>query len=357
MERLDFDNPKPVTTSIVTRAEHLTKFGGGRISREEVRKRTGDAMRRNLPTHRHCINQAEEWAIIGGGPSINDCVDDIRALKRRGVNIVSVNKSHDWLLEKGIVPWGHVLLDPKEWVADYVKRPRIDVRYFVASQCHEATFKALDGYPVFLWHAGQEFGTISEPGDYLRANWPNTPWFVIPGPTTVGLRAVHLGADMGARRFHMFGMDSSRAAGRMHGYAKDEAKDAQSGRLSVNLRGRRYVFDTNSHMARQWADLDKFVKQLPDWLKKLPPGFSMTFYGSGLIPFYAAGLKWHAKPECNEDPAKVGGYIEAAAVPNLTALLGDPFKTFTLNPEDPVNGRTTNGLHAGFGSEDMRAAG
>ncbi len=289
--------------------------GGGRIGRTEVRARAGRAMARGLPTFHECPLAAGTWAIIGGGPSIAQEVDAIRALRRGGANIVSVNKSHDWLLERGIVPWGHVLLDPKEWVADYVRRPRKDVRYFLASQCHDDTFDALKDYPVFLWHAGQDFDEGPEPNRYLRQCWPQRPWFVVPGGTTVGLRAMQLGHAMGAHRFHLFGMDSSRAAGRLHAYAKDEASDADSGTLSLRFRGKKYVFDTNSHMARQQMDFDKFIEDMP---KNFAAGvlrrdFALTVHGAGLLPFFAAMIGLHADPACNADPARVGGYVEVIA--------------------------------------------
>lgn len=294
--------------------DRLLSANGGRIDRAEVRGRAGEAMLRNLPPHIRCPNHAKEWVIVGGGPSINDNVAQIRALKRRGANVVSVNKSHDWLLGHGITPWGHVLLDPMDWVAQYVQRPRHHVNYFIASQCHKDTFEALKGYPIFLWHAGQDFEEGAEPASYLKEYWPTQPWYVVPGPTTVGLRALFLGNRLGPVRptkFHLFGFDSSRTNGKMHAYPKTEAPDARSGRLMVTRRGQRYVFDTNTHMARQWADFDKLVAEIPDHLaaNRLPKGFTITMYGSGLLPFYAAGIRWHADPACNDDPSKVGGYV------------------------------------------------
>lgn len=304
----------------------------GRIGREELRLRVESAMRRNLPTDLHCINTAKEWAVIGGGPSINDEVDTIRKLKREGVAIVSVNKSHDWLLEHGIVPWAHVLLDPKDWVADYVKRPRKDVRYFVASQCHDSVFESLKDYPVFLWHAGQDFTEdgVEEPDNYLREHWPNATWRTVPGATTVGLRTPMLGHWMpnGPDVFHMFGMDSSRMNGALHAYDKTEAKDAGQGRQSLFWKGREFRFQTNSHMAQQFMDFDKFMDNLGDHYKhgRLRKSFRMKFYGYGLLPFFAAMLKIHAVPEFNDDPSRVGGWIargESLGAMNLTPDLSD----------------------------------
>lgn len=283
----------------------------GRIDKSEVIKRAGQAMARGLPQFTRCINTAKEWAIIGGGPSINDHTRTIRKLQNRGVNIVSVNKSHDWLLEQGIVPWGHVMLDPKEWVSGYVTKPRKDVRYFVASQCHESVFDKLEGYPVFMWHAGQDFPEGPEPTSYLAQYWPHTPWYVVPGTTTVGLRATQLGHEMGADTFHLIGLDSSRRAGSLHAYYKMEALDASSGAVKLKHRGMKYRFETNSHMARQHKDFDELIKALPEHFKtgRLRPTFNTVVYGSGLLPFFAAMIGLHADPKCNENPELVGGYV------------------------------------------------
>lgn len=332
--RLDFSNLGPVIAlGEPTDAERAAieyhdakvaekkrkQHGQGRIDRAEVRARCERALKRGLLTDQHCINGSREWAVIGGGPSINNDVDKIRALKRRGVCIVSVNKSHDWLLEHGIVPWGHVLLDPKEWVAAYVKQPRLDVRYFIASQCHDSVFDKFDGYPVFLWHAGQEFPEdgVIEPNHYLQTH-AKGQWRVVGGKTTVGLRVPHLGHHIpgegfqGADVFHMFGMDSSRApTGEMHGYAKPEPPDAPIGADFIPYKGKTYKFKTNAHMARQREDLGTLLDELPAGYERgiIRKGFRLKFYGSGALPFYAAMLGLHADPECNKDPTKVGGYV------------------------------------------------
>lgn len=308
-------SPSPDNASGQGIRARLLESGGGRIDRAEVRRRAGLAMARGLPTFQACIARAKTWAIVGGGPSISRSIGAIRTLKRQGANVISVNKSHDWLLEQGIVPWGHVLLDPKEWVAGYVRRPRKDVRYFLASQCHDDTFDALKDYPVFLWHAGQDFAEGPEPNCYLRECWPRDPWFVVPGGTTVGLRAVQLGHALGAERFHLFGFDSSRAGGRLHAYMKDEAVDAESGTLALRFRGKKYVFDTNSHMARQQMDFDKFIEDMPKHFAAgaLRREFALTVHGEGLLPFFAAMIGLHADPLCNADPACVGGYVDVIA--------------------------------------------
>lgn len=317
----------------------------GRIERDEVRARAGRAMARGLLTHMHCVNTAREWAIIGGGPSINDHLKTIRKLKRRGVAIVSVNKTHDWLLSKGIVPWGHILLDPMEWVAGYVQRPRKDVRYFVASQCHDAVFDALKGYPVFLWHADQDFPEGPEPSTYLKEHYPvatkTQTWVATPGSTTVSLRAMPLGHTMGADKFHLIGLDSSRTPnGALHAYDKPEPPDAETGTMGLKHAGRKFYFDTNGHMARQMIDFDDMIKELPKHYAsgRLRPQFELTVYGSGLLPFMAATYGLHADPKCNADPSQVGGYTRSSiqshvSIPEISVaqkIVDDLGKDFTM---------------------------
>lgn len=327
-----------------------------RISRAEIRKRVGEAMGRNLPLFLQTENAAREWVVVGGGPSINDHPDTIRRLKRRGAAVVTVNKSHDWALEHGIVPWAHVMLDPMEWVADYVKRPRMDVRYFVASQCHASVFDALAGYPVFLWHGGQDIEedgkTVAEPYDYLKTYWPRSghAFTMLGGGTTVGLRTPIIGQVMGpvaADKFHLIGFDSSRSNGKLHGYDKPEAKDATSGTVYLRHGGKKYGFSTNSHMYQQTMDFDRLIDSYSEAVRigRLRKEFCVTVYGSGLLPFRAAQLGLHAEPQCNADPSKVGGYEhikELVGRPSFVARspikfpAGEPIE-ISISPDDFVN--------------------
>lgn len=301
----------------------------GYLSRDELRERVIQNMQLGLPEFRYCINEATNWAVIGAGPSSGDCLKEIRTLKRRGVNIVSCNKTHDWLLENGIVPWGHVLLDGHEWVADYTKRLRRDVRYFVASQCHPEVFARMKGYPVFLWHAGQDFDEGNEPDFVLRERGFG-PQPIIGGGTTVGQRIPVIGTALGAARFHMFGVDSSRRGDATHVMPKKELVDPKTRKLAVKWGGKKWIFETNVHMARQHLDFDKFIEDVPGRIaaRQLAPNFRMIFYGTGLTPFWAATIGLHVNPEFNDDPAKCGGYVNV--VPD--APFQRQLETVTLRP-------------------------
>ncbi|MCA0202522.1 MAG: hypothetical protein LCH56_17120 [Proteobacteria bacterium] len=124
-----------------------------------------------------------------------------------------------------------------------------------------------------------------------------------------------LGHALSADRFHIFGLDSSRSYGRFHAYEKDEAADAEAGTLSLRICGKKYVFETNSHMARQQMDFDKFIEEMPQSFAAgaLRREFQLIVHGAGLLPFFAVMIGLHADPACNADPARVGGFINLIA--------------------------------------------
>lgn len=313
--------------------DELLNKDGGFLGREGVRERCGLALERNLPPLFEAGNPFEAWAIIGGGPSVGRHTRVIRYLKSKGVAIVSVNKSHDWLLEHDIVPDYHFMCDPKQRVAGYVSRPRQDVNYCLGSTCHPDVFDALKGLKTYLWHPSQDFPEGPEPDTYMQSHWPGRykAEFRNGGGTTIGGRAMTVGHSWGTNRFHMLGMDSSRGkAGNLHAYEKEEMKEGVSdGAIALKWRGTKFYFNTNSHMARQQMDFDKFLTEMPErWEKgQVRKEFRWIFYGEGLTPFWAATLGFHAEARFNApdggNPALVGGYVGVQNIPKCDAIEED----------------------------------
>lgn len=96
--------------------------GKGRISPEEFRNRIRKGQRSGMKSMLRLAwkHKGSTFCVVGGGPSLQDNVGELRRLAKRGAIIVAVNKSHDWLLARGLPCHYGVLLDPKEWVADYI---------------------------------------------------------------------------------------------------------------------------------------------------------------------------------------------------------------------------------------------
>lgn len=199
--------------------------------------------------------------IVGGSPSIDEHVEDIRALSRDGRNrILCLNAAHDWLFDHGIKPHGAVFMEVEEWPARFLQKPRRGVIYYLASCCHPTGYDRLHGYRIVQWHAQDDVGERDILGDRL----------LIGGGCRAGLRSIVLGGYMGFRRFEIFGMDSSFEQS-THAY--DEEPDYREREITVHLGGRR--FRTTEGLLRQADDFARTVE--------FSRGLEFRVWGDGLL--------------------------------------------------------------------------
>lgn len=157
------------------------------------------AMLRALPSMAVVPAHARTMVLACYGPSLRETWRDIDPAG----DLFSVSGAHDYMIERGLIPRGHIECDPRAHKARFVSSPHREVTYFIASCCHRAMFDALYGYRVVLWHSAQsqlEDSLIEglEPGA-----------FVVLGGSTVGTRAVCVGTALGYRDFDIHGMDCS----------------------------------------------------------------------------------------------------------------------------------------------------
>ena len=131
-------------------------------------------------------------AIAGGGPSLETTWPMLKDWPGR---ILATNGAHDYLIGRGVIPWGFCMMDARPENAEFVRTPRKEVIYFISSKCHPEVFLALKGHDVVLWHEQLDIG---EPDDVP----------LVPVRTTVGLGSICLMFNAGFRQFHLFGMDS-----------------------------------------------------------------------------------------------------------------------------------------------------
>ena len=213
--------------------------------------------------------------IVGGGPSLTDKVEEIRAMQGFGHKILALNNVHDWLIERGIIPDACVLLDARKENAEFVKNARDDVIYYVASQCHKDVFKALRGKSVIVYHNATEGAQETlEPitqGDL----------HLLGGGTTVGMKAIVIARFIGYRNFHLYGFDSSyREAG--HAYPQP-ANDADRV-LDIHCEGK--DFKCAPWMVTQANDFVELAGMLSD------QGCTIIVAGDGLIPHIARTMSF-----------------------------------------------------------------
>jgi len=304
---------------------------GGRLLYWEFAERVRTSMKWNMSSLAELVNKYHRKALIvcGGGPSIRNELDTIRELQARGGYVLCCNKTEEYFrtLDKPIIPWATILLDPMPWVADYVPHPRPAGIYFIASSCHPRVSRKikLAGGKVYLWHAGADFYGKNMPQPILQKDYADKAWAIIVGPTTVGLRSVPLGYQLGFRPFHLFGMDSSMAINNkgeynLHAYAKPRPEDSEEGNVTLTTRAGSWTFYTNSHMSRQALDFEDLVEQIGQHvMKRNWEPVDIRVYGDGLLPAYAASIGLHGNPLMNQKYGSVRAHSFAEPL-DLTGM-------------------------------------
>jgi len=154
-----------------------------------------------------CEPHTLKAVVVSAGASIKDA-NTIAEIKRLSeldnVRIFCVKHSHDILIKNGIVPFGCLLLDPRDHVKHFVENPHKDTIYFVATMCHNNTLKKL------LDKGAQVIGYNARVGDNLDAFLEHQDagmCVTIPGgsaSSTRGIAVLHL---LGFRDFECFGYD------------------------------------------------------------------------------------------------------------------------------------------------------
>lgn len=139
------------------------------------------------------------------GPSLKDNWERLASERQEGnCVVVSMSGSHDFLIERGIIPDFHVDCDPRPHKAGNLGKPDHRVKYLLASSCDRRFFDMLEGHDISLWHVA-----VSDHLMRLIDKCGESNESVVSGGGSVGLRAVSLFHGLGYRRFSIYGMDCS----------------------------------------------------------------------------------------------------------------------------------------------------
>ena len=206
----------------------------------------------------------EHAVIVGGGPSLANCLDDIAMRLKRGQHIFALNGAAKYLNDAGIMPKYQVLLDAR---AKNVSLLGESECCLLASQVHPDVFSALGNRPAKLWHSQTEV-TAKALGD--------RPSVLIGGGTTVGLSAMALAFTLGYRKLHLYGFDSS-YADTHHAYPQPQ-NDADPV-IDAVAAGR--TFKSTAWMVAQVQQFQEFALTLAD------ADCLITVHGDGLLPHVA----------------------------------------------------------------------
>ena len=210
--------------------------------------------------------------IVGGGPWLQDGLNEIRVMQSFGHKVWALNNTHDWLIERGIVPDACILLDAREGNAEFVRNARDDVTYYVASQCHPDVFEALHGKRVVVYHNATE-------GAYelLSRISKRHETHLLGGGGTVGMKALVLARFLGFKFFHLYGMDSCYREGDGHAYQQN----LNSGEKIMDVICENRAFKCAPWMISQANDFQEMANLL------LEQDCVITVSGDGLLAYIA----------------------------------------------------------------------
>ena len=207
----------------------------------------------------------KSMVIVGGGPTIKEqeMIDEIDRLSQdERFDVFALNKVPVHLAEHGITPRVHVLLDADPDCIDYLSAASKDTIYFISSQCDPCIFEALKDHNVVIWNSFNDTGILEELG---------LPFVGGPG-TTVGLRSLSLGYQLGYRRFELYGYDSCLIEDDHYAY-DDKIEGAAEAILNVMVAGRTWKCNVNHLMQK-----DDFVRHL-----HIFHDCKIRFHGDGLL--------------------------------------------------------------------------
>jgi len=240
------------------------------VSRGTVIKNIRENIKLDVPWMRDG-STSKSMILVGGGPSMKFQLPQIR-LRRKNGELWAMNNTHDFLVERGIIPDYFVMLDARPENVEFVRKPNKKTVYYIASRCDPSVFEALKGFNVVMWHSyiTDAQGVDKEAVELLNGR----PWRMIGGGGTVGLRAMYLGRFLGYKKFHIFGYDSSYENGEHHAYSQS----LNDGERILNVTLGDKTFLCAPWMAQQARDFQSH------YIKLLDQGCHIKVYGDGLIP-------------------------------------------------------------------------
>lgn len=229
------------------------------------------------------------FVMVCGGPSLADNLESLRvkAFQTDRYLVVCSNITGGYLLENGIVPHAHFILDPqskKQFDIAEGKTCR-DTKYWINAACDPAVFEALKAQDIkpfmFLADFDSDGKAIQTVKDSLLPGQPGM--MAIQGGTMAGLRAINLADALGFRKMEYYGFDATVKV--KDGKAKPYAYEKKRGEAIIEITCDRCpaTFDTTLIFQKQ-------VNEFIHWRHNMP-WIDIKIIGGGLISHYQKHLE------------------------------------------------------------------
>ena len=236
--------------------------------------------RLDLPNVNTAMEHDLIMVMVCAGPTMPQFLDDIRkkSQDKNKYRIFCSNKTHDYLIDNGIIPDYHFIIDPKPSMLTYVQRPHKDVQYLIGSCCVPQVFEALEGYDVkrLMVLSGVKGSDGITDMHIIQALYNKSEYTGLEGGTMAGLRAMTLANMLGYKTVEFYGFDSGFQNYDENGepiyYAYDKKRIENVVECKTDDRK---IYDSTPVFASQARQFIKWKHRL-EWIKFIIYGDSLT---------------------------------------------------------------------------------
>ena len=170
---------------------------------DQIRTNLGKGLKQLRPFG----EQSEQKVIVlGGSPSLNDYVDEIKEHKKNGAKIITMNGSYAWAKEHDLWPVTQFMIDARPFNTRFVDPVDEQNIYIMASQIHPELVDKLPPERTYLFQANCDPRSAEICKELVGEMYKD--WFPVPGGSTVMLRCLPALQMMGFRSIEIYGFDS-----------------------------------------------------------------------------------------------------------------------------------------------------
>lgn len=184
--------------------------GGLPVSDEEFISNIRSNCKLELPNLNKVTTHDKTMIMVCGGTTAQLYLDEIKEKRKDDkYRIFCSNNTGDWLIENGIIPDAHFIIDPKKQKIEDIKNPQPSVQYMFAVCCNPGLFEKLKDYKVtrIMTYCNIQVAGVTDI-QIIKALFHENDYTPLDGGTMAGLRAMTLADILGYKTVEFYGLDS-----------------------------------------------------------------------------------------------------------------------------------------------------
>ena len=220
---------------------------------------------------RTCSPTDQVAVVVSAGPML--VAEDLAEEMEAGRKIFAVKHALEPLKAAGIKPYGCILLDPRDHVANFVTNPDTDVIWFVASQVVPSVVKTLLDAGCTVW--GYHAAVGANEGNLTEKQFDS----VVQGGSATATRGLFLLDKLGFRNFRLYGYDLCFPT-KPDLNSKDDKGQPSNFEITI-LAEKEHYKSKRSFWSK--GELLAQYQEIVDIITKQP--WNVRAFGNGIVPF------------------------------------------------------------------------